>query len=46
MYIKETINKGNWNMDDWPEMKYKILKLLSIEDVIKDNSNHIIVNLS
>ncbi|CAG8539000.1 973_t:CDS:2 [Funneliformis caledonium] len=34
-YIKEAIKKGNWNMDDWPEMKRKILKLLSIEDAIK-----------
>ncbi|RIA96285.1 hypothetical protein C1645_733380 [Glomus cerebriforme] len=36
IYIKEAINKGEWNKDDWPEMKNKILKLLSIEDFIKD----------
>ena len=29
-------------MDDWPEMKYKILKLLGIEDAIKDSSHFII----
>ena len=31
-------------MDDWPEMKKKILKLLSIEDVV--SSKHTIVDLS
>ncbi|EXX77024.1 hypothetical protein GLOIN_2v1781805 [Rhizophagus irregularis DAOM 181602=DAOM 197198] len=35
-YIREAIIKGEWKMDDWPEMKHKILKLLSIEDVIID----------
>ncbi|CAI2166817.1 14360_t:CDS:2 [Funneliformis geosporum] len=34
-YIKEAIKKGDWNMEDWPEMKRKILKLLNIEDAIK-----------
>ncbi|GBC19963.2 hypothetical protein GLOIN_2v1483183 [Rhizophagus irregularis DAOM 181602=DAOM 197198] len=36
IYIKEAIKKGKWNMDDWPEMKHKILKLLSIDDAIID----------
>jgi hypothetical protein len=36
IYIKEAINKGEWKKDGWPEMKNKILKLLSIEDTIKD----------
>ncbi|GBB91184.1 hypothetical protein RclHR1_18340002 [Rhizophagus clarus] len=36
VYIKEAINKGEWKMEDWPEMKYKILKLLRIEDIIKN----------
>ncbi|PKY48866.1 hypothetical protein RhiirA4_464592 [Rhizophagus irregularis] len=35
-YIKEAIKNGEWKKDDWPEMKNKILKLLSIEDAIKD----------
>ncbi|PKC68002.1 hypothetical protein RhiirA1_457749 [Rhizophagus irregularis] len=34
IYIKKAIKKGKWNMDDWPEMKHKILKLLSIDDAI------------
>ncbi|GBC09542.1 hypothetical protein RclHR1_08970002 [Rhizophagus clarus] len=38
IYIKESINKGEWKRDDWPEMKHKILKLLSIEDVIIDQA--------
>ncbi|RIA86106.1 hypothetical protein C1645_856790 [Glomus cerebriforme] len=36
IYIKEAINRGDWKKDDWPEMKNKILKLLGIEDAIKD----------
>ncbi|GBB94800.1 hypothetical protein RclHR1_24160001 [Rhizophagus clarus] len=35
-YIKEVINKGEWKKDDWSEMKNKILKLLNIEDTIKN----------
>jgi hypothetical protein len=35
-YIRKAINKGEWKMNDWPEMKNKILKLLSIEDAIED----------
>ena len=46
VYIKEAINKGDWKMDDWPEMKYKILKLLGMEDAIKDNSSHFIIDFS
>ncbi|CAI2184356.1 15595_t:CDS:2 [Funneliformis geosporum] len=34
-YIKEAIKKGDWNMDDWSEMKHKLLKLLNIEDAAK-----------
>ncbi|PKY41347.1 hypothetical protein RhiirA4_454918 [Rhizophagus irregularis] len=36
IYIKEAIKKGKWNMDDWPEMKHKILKRLSVDDAIID----------
>ncbi|GBB84657.1 hypothetical protein RclHR1_11220006 [Rhizophagus clarus] len=36
LYVREAINKGEWKKEDWPEMKYKILKLLSIEDAILD----------
>ncbi|RGB27822.1 hypothetical protein C1646_768604 [Rhizophagus diaphanus] len=36
IYIKEAIKKGTWNMDDWPEMKHKILTRLSVDDVIID----------
>ncbi|PKC65659.1 hypothetical protein RhiirA1_514095 [Rhizophagus irregularis] len=32
-YIKEAIKNGEWKKDDWSD---KILKLLSIEDAIKD----------
>ncbi|GBB94814.1 hypothetical protein RclHR1_02420001 [Rhizophagus clarus] len=39
IYIKEAINKGEWNMKDWPEMKQKILKRLNIEDAIKNFNN-------
>ncbi|RIA98305.1 hypothetical protein C1645_870767 [Glomus cerebriforme] len=35
-YIREAINKGDWKKDDWPKMQNKILKLLNIEDAIKD----------
>ncbi|PKY48868.1 hypothetical protein RhiirA4_464594 [Rhizophagus irregularis] len=35
-YIKEAIKNGEWKKDDWPEMRNKILKLLNIEDAIKD----------
>ncbi|GBB91527.1 hypothetical protein RclHR1_01890001 [Rhizophagus clarus] len=34
VYIREAIKKGEWKTEDWPEMKYKILKLLRINDVI------------
>ncbi|CAB4398773.1 unnamed protein product [Rhizophagus irregularis] len=34
-YVKEAINKGNWENGDWPEMKNEILKLLDMEDAIK-----------
>ncbi|GBB87150.1 hypothetical protein RclHR1_01360021 [Rhizophagus clarus] len=35
-HIKEAINKGYWQKEDWPEMKYKILKLFNINDAIID----------
>jgi hypothetical protein len=38
IYIREAIKKGEWKMNDWPEMKREILKLLGIEDVIIDLS--------
>ncbi|GBC16149.2 hypothetical protein GLOIN_2v1731430 [Rhizophagus irregularis DAOM 181602=DAOM 197198] len=33
-HIREAINNGEWKMNDWPEMKQKILKLLSMDDTI------------
>ncbi|PKB97289.1 hypothetical protein RhiirA5_433416, partial [Rhizophagus irregularis] len=33
-YIREEIKEGKWKKDDWPEMKHKILKLLSMDDTI------------
>ncbi|PKC10969.1 hypothetical protein RhiirA5_498040 [Rhizophagus irregularis] len=36
-HIRKAIKKGEWKMNDWPEMKQKILKLLSM-----DNNNTIV----
>ncbi|PKC75826.1 hypothetical protein RhiirA1_436022 [Rhizophagus irregularis] len=36
-HIRKAIKKGEWKMNDWPEMKHKILKLLSM-----DNNNTIV----
>ncbi|GES84866.1 hypothetical protein GLOIN_2v1781806 [Rhizophagus clarus] len=35
-HVKEAINKGYWEKEDWPEMKQKILKHLNIDDAVID----------
>ncbi|PKY57773.1 hypothetical protein RhiirA4_549797 [Rhizophagus irregularis] len=39
-YIREEIKEGKWKKDDWPEMKHKILKLLSMDDTIVNQADH------